>query len=222
MQKSVSPSVLLIAMLAIALLAASPGAAEVAEDEAARGWMLRVSPTWMESDRDGGSVVGYDGGTVSGFAPRDIGITVAGEYRYSPRVGLEVGVVATSSGVGVRARDGVVVATGTSSYGSFTLGPDFHLTPQSAADVYFGPFLAYSARTDVGFNHGEWAGVRIGGGFGWGAVLGADFAVGERGWQVCASVRYLDANLDGTDGNGDPFDVDLGPTAVGVGVGYRF
>ena len=199
-----------------------PVAGEGVPNETGRGWVLRVGPTWMDSDHSDGTVVGYHGEAVSGFGPRDIGLSVAGEYRLSPRLGLEVGMLATSSGVGVRTRYGEAVAVGTSSYASFTVGPDIHLTPDQPADLFFGPFLAYSARTDVGFNHDEWAGVRVGGGFGWGAVLGVDIPVGERGWRVCTSVRYFDTQLAGTDGNGDPFDFDLGPTAVGVGFGYRF
>ncbi len=220
MRKGASLSVLPIAILAIAILATFPGAADAARDQVARGWVLRVSPTWINSDLSDGIAVGTRGETVTGSD--DLGISVAGEYRFSPRLGLEIGLLAASNGVGTRVRDGVVVASGTSSYGSFTVGPDIHLTPNHPTDVYLGPFLAYTGRTDVGYAYDEFAGVSIDSAFGWGAVLGVDLPVGERGWLLCASVRYIDSVLDGRDGNGDRFDLDFGSTAVGVGFGYRF
>jgi len=216
MRTRVSLRVLPVAFLALAILTAGPGAGEATMDDSARGWVLRVSPTWIDSSYSGGFVVGYDdGATVSGVDVPDVGLSVAGECRLSPRFGLEVGVLATSSLVGVRTRDGAVVDAGTSTYYTLIVGPDIHLTPDQPADFFFGPFLAYTDRTDVGFHHDT-----IGGGIGWGAILGIDIPVGERGWRVCPSVRYVETNLDGTDGNGDRFDLDF--TAVGVGFGYRW
>ncbi len=204
--------------LVIALLAAGPVAGEAAPDEDTRGWGLRVSPTWIDASQRVGLVVGYEGdGAVRGFEANDVGVSIAGEYRLSPRFGVEVGLLATESLVGVRVREGVAVGAGTSTYYTLTVGPNVHLTPDHQADVFFGPFLAFTDRSDVGY-HSE----RINGGFGWGAVLGVDIPVGERGWQVCPSVRYVDTNLDGTSGNGDRFDLDLSLTAVGVGFGYRW
>lgn len=222
MRTRVSLRGLPVAFFAISLLIALPATGEAAaSDDGERGWVLRVSPMWMDSDDDG-LVAGHSRGSVSGFHPRDLGISVSGEYRLSPRVGLDVGVLGGSTGVGVRTRDGVAVASGTSSYGALTLGPNIHLITDGPAELFFGPFLAHVARTDVGYSHDEWAGVRVGGRFGWGAVLGIDIPVGERGWQACASVRYFDSDLGGSDENGDRFDLDFGPTAVGVGFGYRF
>lgn len=211
-----------LVVFVIAGLAGWPEAVGAKSNDPVRGWVLRVSPTWVDSERGGGTVIGYRGGVASGLEPQDVGLGVSGEYRFSPRLGLEIGALAFSNGVGVVVRDGVVVASGTSSYGSITLGPDVHLTSNGRADLFVGPFLAYTAHTDVGFYDDEWAGVRIGGSFGWGAVLGVDVPVGERGWRLSANVRYIDTNLGGTDWNGDPFEVDFGPTAVGVGFGYRF
>ena len=222
MRTRMSPKPLAATLLAAAFLAGSAAAVEAAADDATRGWVLRVGPTWIDSDRGEGVVIGYDGSAVSGREARDVGLGVAGEYRFSPRLGLEVGVLATSNGVGVQAVDGVIVRSGTSDTGSLTLGPDVHLTPGRAADLYLGPFLAYTARTDVGYSRDEFAGVRIRGSFGWGAVVGLDVPIGQRGWRVCASVRYIETNLEGTNGAGDRFDLDFGPTAVGVGFGYRF
>ena len=203
-------------------LASRTEAVAASSNDPVRGWVLRISPTWVDSERGRGTVIDYRGGVVSGLEPQDVGLGVTGEYRFSPHLGLEVGLLAFSNGVGAVVRDGVVVASGTSSYGSITLGPDFHLTSNGPADLFVGPFLAYTAHTDVGFYGDEWAGVRVGGSLGWGAVLGVDVPVGEGGWRLSASVRYIDTNLGGRDGNGDPFEVDFGPTAVGVGFGYRF
>ncbi len=213
--------VLPVTTLVVAFLAAWSGESEAAVS-GERGWVLRVGPTWFDSDRGDGLVIGHESGEVSGMEARDVGLSVSGEYRLSPRVGLEVGLLATSDRIGARDENGAVVSGGTSSYGSLTLGPDIHLAPDGPADLFFGPFLTYTARTDVGYHQDEWAGVRVTGSFGWGALLGVDVPVGERGWRVCTSVRYLDTNLDGTDGNGDHFDLDSDGTAVGVGVGYRF
>ncbi len=222
MSRNQDLGILPAALLALAALVGWSDAGAAAPKQEEGGWVLRAGPMWMESGHSDGSVIGHRGDGVSGFEPRGVGLSVAGEYRQSQRLGLEVGVLATSNGAGARYRDGRAVAVGTSSYGSLWFGPNVHLTPDRAADLFFGPFLAYTARTDVGFDHDEWAGVRIDSSFGWGAVLGVDIPVGGRGWRVCTSVRYIDTNLDGTDRNGDPFELDVGPTAVGVGVGYRF
>ena len=214
--------VLPVTFLAMVIFVVGPAETEATLNDHERGWVLRISPTWIDTGRGNGLVIGHDGGVIGGLQPREVGLSVAGEYRLSPRLGLEVGLLAVSNGTGARYQDGVLVNSGTSALGSFTVGPAIHLTQSSSADLFFGPFLAYTARTDVGYRRDELAGVRVGGSFGWGAVLGVDVPVGKRGWRVCTSVRYLETNLDGTDGNGDSFDLDFGPTAVGIGVGYRF
>lgn len=216
-----SLGVLGIAVLATALLAVWPRESQAAPNGYERGWVLRVSPTWVDSDRGDGLVIGYDGG-FAGLVTGDVGLNVAGEYRFSPRLGLDVGVLAISNGTGTHYRDGLIVSSGTSALGSFTLGPAIHLTPESSADLFFGPFLAITARSDVGYRRDELAGVRVGSSLGWGAVLGVDVPIGERGWRLCTSVRYIDTNLEGRDGNGNRYDLGFDPTAVGVGVGYRF
>ena len=222
MRNGESTSVVFIAILAIIFLVASSGATEGEPDEAARGWVLRISPTWLESDLDDEISVGSEGETFYGVGAEDLGLGIAAEYRFSPLLGLEIGVLTTSNGVGVRVRDGVVVASGTSTYYALTVGPDFHLTPNHPTDLYAGPFLALTSHSDVGF-HRQYAGVGIGSdGWGWGAVLGVDVPIGERGWLFCANARYLDSSLDATNGHGDSFDLDFGPIAVGVGAGYRF
>lgn len=207
-----------LAIFAMTFLLAGPGAGEGALEDSARGWVMRVSPMWIDASHSGGVIVGYnDGTTVSGVDVRDVGVSVAGEYRLSPRLGLEVGILATSSLAGVRVRDGVVVNAGTSAYYTLVLGPEIHLTPKHPADLFVGPYLAFTNRSDVGY-HSDW----IGGGLGWGAILGVDIPVGERGWRVCPSVRYVETNLDRKDGNGDRFDLAHDLTAVGVGFGYRW
>ena len=218
MRMRVSLSLLSVAFLVIGFLLAGPSAGEAVVDDSARGWVLRVSPTWVDSSHSGGFVVGYDdGSTVSGVDLADVGVSVVGERRLSPRLGVEIGILATSGLVGVRVRDGAVVNAGTSSYYSLVVGPEIHLTPGHSADLFFGPYLAFSDRSDVGYHQD-----RIRGGIGWGAILGVDIPVGKRGWQVCPSVRYVETNLDRTDGNGDRFDLGIDLTAVGVGFGYRW
>lgn len=216
MRREVSLRFLPQVFLAIALLTGGPGAGEAALNDGVPAWVLRVSPAWIDSSQRAGLVVGLDDdGAVTGYEAPDVGLGIAGERRLSRHFGLEVGVLATESLIGARVREGTMVTAGTSTYYTLTLGPNLHLVPDRSADVFVGPFLAFTDRTTVGYHHDQ-----IGGAVGWGAVLGVDLPVGERGWRVCPSVRYVDTNLDATLGNGDRFDLDLALTAVGVGFGY--
>ena len=199
-----------------------PGAA-AAND---RGWQIRfhgvsVDTGEIVSTRQAGNQV-----TVAGDL--GAGLAVGAEYRFSPRVGLGFGVLgALALDVGIRAdlvSGDTLVAVDSLTFVPWTVGPTFHLTPASRADLYVGPLLAYVTYGDLFFEvGGENVGrLNLSDDFVLGAMAGLDLPIGEGGWTFSADLKYLDNSFVGRDSEGDPLGVDLDSTIFGLGFGYRF
>ncbi len=111
-----------------------------------------------------------------------------------------------------------------------TLGPNFHLTPDSKVDFYLGPFLGYAMRDNLSFrDQGETYNYGLDDDFTFGAQLGLDFPVCASGncWTVHSGLRYLDLDNDiegPTNGVQPRRDFDLGfdNLIFSIGAGYRF
>ena len=113
----------------------------------------------------------------------------------------------------------------------FTLGPNFHLTPDRKVDVYLGPFLAYASRDDLNFSdQGFSYSYGLDDETAFGAQLGLDVPVCAKGrcWTFTSAVKWLDLDNDVEFENGpvgalpQDFSLDFSPLFVTVGAGYRF
>ena len=202
------------------LLGAAPAAATEGE------WTLRFGAPWVDSGPD--LRFTEEGSTIELAGQTGFGLGLSIERRMSDRLGWEFGATWTRSDVELRFSDplfGTFVASDEMSPITLTAGPDIHLTPDSRADVYVGPLVAWVLNNDVAFSLlGETLDVKVDNNFAWGAVLGLDYPMGSEGWYFCGSVRYLESEADAAPAD-DPSDTDslaIDPLMVAVGFGYRF
>ncbi len=168
------------------------------------------------------------------------------DYRFSRRLGIEIGVLAGADsdigfGTGI---DGATFRSIESlAFGAVMAGLNFNLTPDRKASVYVGPIVALVEYSDVEFE----LGLDFGGDFtfngrrfemseplrlpgtidvendiAFGAVVGVDLPLGEHGWLLNGSVRYLSTSIEGSIAGSDPGQVDFDPFIVAIGLGYRF
>jgi len=151
---------------------------------------------------------------------------VRGEYQFSPRLGVELGVLGAGS---VDVASGIFAGTvgnavQVSSFTPFTVGLNVHLTPDHLLDVYAGPLLAlvsYSS-VDVQTTIGNAStSVSVDNDVGLGAILGLDVPIGERGWLIQTNLRYVDTDIENS-GGVILINSEFDPLIFSVGFGYRF
>ena len=217
--------------LIVALCAATLAWAGAAAAEVEQTWIIRVGALRVDADPD--FRLQQDGVRLTGDA--GYGFSLAGEYRVSDRLGVELsgqwsefdlelelggGMFCGSTFCRVSATDSVRPLT-------LGLGLDVHLTPGRRADLYVGPVLAYVLYSDPTFRFLDGT-VRgsIDDDLAWGGVVGLDLPFGDPGWHFSGSVRYLRAEADATarddEGDTDTASLDFDQLAVIVGFGYRF
>lgn len=214
-------------------LAAALAAAFAAPAAAGDGWQFELSGVYAESTAGGGT----DG---------SFGAGLAAEYRLTPRLGIELGVLTAELSDETRFDFfGVFEATVETSldYTPVLARLDFHLTPDRRADVYVGPVAGYVFFDDLTLRTtieilGEPVPVsenrfRADDQFTWGAHAGVDLRVGSSGSRafVSAGLTYLDLPVEvevpaggGIEGEID-FDAergDLDPLILRLGYGLRF
>ena len=107
-------------------------------------------------------------------------------------------------------------------------GPNFHLTPNSNADFFVGPFVAYSSIDDPTFiDQSTRYDIDMDDDITFGLQLGLDVPVCPNGqcWTFHSGIKYFDLDLDATGPVGfdrDNFDLGLDPLVFTVGAAYRF
>jgi len=224
---------LLAGLLLMFAVAMGAGSAK-ADTETDPGWQLRGSFAGINFNRpDGGGGHLCSGGYLCGGYRTSIdvggGVGVNGEYRFTRRLGLDLGMIV---GGGVDIQQSLVYFPGgytwvhdTLTFTALTAGMDIHLTPARRADLYVAPLVAlvqygglemYAAlghvvtRLDV---DDDWA---------WGVTIGLGVPFGtERRWSFQAGFTYFDTAIEGSNQVGrieSGYDV----TIYAVGFGYRF
>lgn len=197
-----------------------------AADAAERGWHLRAGVAFVDPDV---SEEGIDdaGDSVSISAAGDLGYSLGLEYRFSRRVGLELGYIAADpeleititeslSGERFRLRSGT-------GFSPLTLGLNLHLTPNARVDLSFQPMLAYVTYDDLRFTLGTAsAEIESEDELAAGVRLGLDIPFGEAGWSIYTAVSYFDTELETRDEEGERDDFGFDPLLATVGVGHRF
>jgi hypothetical protein len=188
------------------------------------GWNLRFYVASLDFDVETrtGSTIAYDS-TVGG------GVGVNAEYRFSRRLGLDVGILG-AGGVDVSTRvggpaGGTVVETETLGFTPVSVGLDVHLTPDHRVDLYVSPLAAWIRYGSVS--------TRVGPGMvsttidadddlAPGAALGLTVPFGkQRRWSLVAHLMYLASDLSASGSGGTKLDSDNNATIFGLGFGYR-
>jgi outer membrane protein W len=213
----------LITVVAFAVVALMATSSALANGET--GWTIRVDLAFVDPAGDEGVVVveedwvhvGLDGGAGAG---------VRGEYRFTPRLGFEVGVLGTAS-VDISpfaGGGGTSAAVGLDTFAPVTTGLNVHLTPQARLDLYAGPLLAYASYSDVEVRAavgGSAIEIAVDNDLGVGAIVGLDVPIGKRGWFFDTSLRFIKTSMRGSNGD-DRVNIDYDPAIVSFGFGYRF
>lgn len=185
-------------------------------------WRLRVSGVGAQS-------------TGGGSDPA-LGFGLGLEYRLSPRIGIEVGgLTAESEGEGTIDL-GFYSPTIQSSYRISPLlaGLSVHFAPGQRVDFYGGPVAGHVAVSDVTLRLPicevcavvpQDVRLETKDQLTWGAALGLDVMLGQRGSLLTLGVTYLRLPLEIGDGPGDVFGSflhDVDPLLVHLGYGVRF
>jgi outer membrane protein W len=152
------------------------------------------------------------------------GFGLSAEYRWRPRLGVELGVLVADVDSGFRLESGSAAVTDVEAMGieSVSLGLNWHLAPERRFDFALGVFVAQTTFDDVIFLTEAGRPVKLtfddDHGFGVKAGLEAPFRRGGP-WVVGFELRYLITILESEIAGQD---LDLDPVLVLVGVGYRF
>lgn len=202
----------------------SPEAAKALKQDE-NHWRLRFNLAWVNptgnsiSTSFGDHGVGFDIGAGAGAG-------FQAEYRASPRLGIELGLLGaaefdisnrTSRG---HFRNGVSIT----GFAPLSLGFNIHLTPEQSFDLYAGPQIALvnygseQAWWDLSSGGNE---ISIESDWAWGLAAGIDIPLGKRGWLFNANLRYLDSNIKQSRGD-DYVSGEFNPAIFSIGVGYAF
>lgn len=216
--------------LVLCSVLASP-AISAAETE---GWRLRLEAFRLEPS-DSPTIVDDPGVTIRTNKDTGTGGGIAAEYRFGPRLGLDLSalgaahgefrVVITDPTAEARVSDSLTV-------GLLVVGLNIHLAPDSRTDVYIGPVLAYMSYSNLNVglrppgppigNFPSTVNVNVGDDVGIGAHFGLGLPFGESDWFFALTARYLLASMDATIAGGVTESVDFDPLLLGIGFGYRF
>jgi outer membrane protein W len=192
-------------------------------------WTLRLYGFFM-STGDPPLVVSDAGTRLTSDNTDAAGAGLSAEYRLDRRLGLELAAwiadhgdfraVAASTDLGVEATD-------TMTNGSIGAAVNYHLTPDSMADVHVGAIVALVAYDDLALTErsngvSSTTTASLDSDVALGLQLGVDLALPNSSWVVHGGLRYLTSTLDGSVSGGTMAPVDYDPLLVIVGFGYRF
>ena len=188
-------------------------------------WRLRFNLSIV--DPVGNSIstsVGYS--DISFDLGAGVGAGLHAEYRTSPRLGIEIGIMGASefeisNRISRHSIRGDVSLTG---FAPLSLGLNIHLTPERNFDIYAGPQIALvnygTDRTWWGLSSAR-ANISVDNDWAWGLVAGLDLPLGRSGWLFNTNLRYLETNIQQSDGDFH-FDGEFDPLIFSVGFGYAF
>ena len=228
-------AVVMVVMAGLPLVPAAPASADeekpteiaTAEEEPAepakvkqRNWRVRFTGAFA-SDDSGiiATSVTHAGTSVS--ISGGVGAGVNFEYRFTPRMGFEMGAMAVAGGVhvGVGKRypyygSGVEVG----GYVPLTFALNYHPIKRSEVfDLYVGPLVATTIISNVGV--GSVVGVESRVDLGLGANLGFDINLGKRSrWSINSGLKYI-SNVTNS---GSDSRIAFDPLIWTFGFGFRF
>jgi len=187
-----------------------------------KNWRMRVV----------GAVAGNDSGVVSGTGGSSgAGVVVDGgagvgvnfEYRFSPKMGFEMGAMALGGGVAVGGWHTARHSAPAVDVGGFvplTFSLNFHpLATAGALDLFVGPMVASTIYSRVGV--GGFVGVESGVDLGLGVNAGADINLGKSRWSLIAGIKYIPISTGGS-GHGRDSHLEFEPAIFNFGFGFRF
>jgi outer membrane protein len=188
-------------------------------------WRLRIFAVSMNPSGDEVVVEG-SGERISFDAGGGYGGGFELEYRASRRLGIDFGVLTAAPVIDVLIDEvGVISASAKPRITPVYAALNVHLTPDSRADLYVGPLLAYVVYSSFDLVVDPWfltEGFVTENDFGIGINVGLDVRLGDGGWLLGAAFKYLDTTLEASPPDEGIGRTDIDPMIFSVGVGYRF
>jgi len=157
-----------------------------------RNWRVRFTGA-VAADDNGiiATSVTHSGVHVS--VAGGVGVGVNFEYRFSPRMGFEMGAMAVGGGVhvGVGKKDRYHPGVEVGGYVPLTFALNYHPIKKSEIfDLYVGPLVASTIISNVGVGSVVEVGSRVD--LGLGANLGFDINLGKRSrWSLNSGLKYI-------------------------------
>ena len=188
-------------------------------------WQIRFSGLSMNPTGD--TVVVPDTGERIPFnAGNGYGFGFDLEYRASRLLGIDFGVLTATPVIDVLIDEvGVISASAQPRITPVYAALNLHLTPDSPLDLYIGPVFAYVIYSSFDLVVDPWfltEGFVTQNDFGIGVNLGLDIRLGDAGWMITTSFKYLDTTLVASPPDESIGRTDIDPMIFSVGFGYRF
>ena len=185
-----------------------------------RVFALSMNPTGNEV------VVGGTGERISFDAGGGYGGGLELEYRATRRLGIDFGALTAEPVIDVLIDEvGVISAEATPRITPLYVAFNIHLTPESRADLYVGPMLAYIMYSSFDLVADPWflsESFVAENDIGIGVNLGLDLQLGKSGWLLSAAFKYIDTTLVASPPDESSGRTDINPMIFSVGFGYRF
>lgn len=199
------------------------------------GWNIRLNGTWTTPEAESVND-GFPGFQLETDTGDTFGLALAFEYRFSKRVGLELGAQAGyDAGVNYTVRDqmtGGVVGDGLDPHP----GDEMRFTVVDAAlniylasggvDFYVGPVVGFVSYEDTVVRLGSEDPpfvIENDGDIAFGGVVGLDIPFVDSPWFVTSSVKYLKTSYDASSAlTPGEVEIDFDPWIVRLGLGFRF
>jgi len=196
-----------------------------AEESGQSRWIWRLHAVAMQSSGDEVTVLDPVAGETSVLGIGDgSGFGLGVEWMLNPRFGFDAGILVGEIDTDFSLRAGLLSLTDREETGveAYTVGLNYHLTPEARADVYIGAFfgmiffddtifLTEAGRSDKRvFDDDTGFGLRVG--------VDVPFTETSR-WSFSAELRYFDAILEGEIAGQD---IDFNALIPAVGVSRRW
>lgn len=202
---------------------------------------LAALPAQAQAYPDRGLVIRGYGAAVQSLSGLDAkvspGFGLGLEYRASERFGIELGAFSSQIENGFDFDEPGIELLDIDAEQQVTpilLQLNFHLTPGRRADVYLGPVVGLYAGGDVDiavrspFAEDGITRLKLTADepVAWGAQVGVDLPIGDRGAFFHLGATYLTADVKLTevdeDGEVNEIEASIDPLLVRIGFGYRF
>lgn len=191
-------------------------------------WVLRAFGfTGNGDDRQNFDTFGPAGGleqnSLAVDAPSGVGLAL--EYLFNDRVGIEGAALFGNADTdyALDLADAWLRGSDDVSFTAFTLGVNFHLTPDRRVDVYIGPFVGLASYDDASFNFGvnsrrfdfdDETGI--------GAQIGLDVPFTSDGrWGFNTALRYLESSAEDDRFNPE-VELEPDPLLFSAGISFQF